>query len=208
MKNKVTALGVVLILILSACAPQAAEATLSPLDVQQTAEAAAFTMVAQTQASIPTNTSIPPTETESPTPLPTLTEIASPTSDVLILDTPTGIAPTLAPLPTATTASGVSDACNKTLSAWAGPTVKINIVNETKPKGDLVVSLYVVTQQGECGYLADTTRGPVGSYSIGAFITGKQNARVFGSFYFSEGSWKVLIQNEQIKAVAGCYPSC
>ena len=208
MKNKVVALGIVLGLILSACAPQAAQATLSSADIQQTAESAAFTMVAQTEAAIPTNTSVPPTETESPTPLPTLTEIASPTSDVLIIDTPTQAIETQAPLPAATTASGVTDACNKTLSSWEGPTIKIQINNETKPRGDLVVSLYVVTPQGECGYLADTTRGPVGSYSVGAYITGKQNTRVFGGFYLAEGSWRLVIQNERIKALAGCYPTC
>ena len=49
MKHKVLILGSILILLISACAPQAA-ATASPVDVQHTAEAAAFTMVAQNSA--------------------------------------------------------------------------------------------------------------------------------------------------------------
>ena len=48
-------------LIAGACAPQAAP-TMDAAAVQATAVAAAFTMVAQTQAAIPTATPLPPTE--------------------------------------------------------------------------------------------------------------------------------------------------
>jgi hypothetical protein len=209
MKNKVMTFVVVLVLVLSACTPQAAP-TVNPLDIQHTAEAAAFTMVAQTEAAIPTNTTVPPTATESPTALPTLTSIASPAAiiDPSIVNTPTGI-PTLAPLPTATTAAGTSvDNCNKTLSAWEGPTASFNIVNETKPQGKLVLSLYVITPLGECGYLADQSKGPVGSYSAAAFVDGKQSFRVFGGFSIREGQWDIVVRNDVITALGGCYPSC
>ena len=60
------------ILFLSACGTPA-EPTISAEEVQGTAVAAAMTMVAQTQAAIPTATPIPPTDTPAPTPLPTNT---------------------------------------------------------------------------------------------------------------------------------------
>jgi hypothetical protein len=49
-------------LVITACGP-APEPTMSPEDVQGTAMAGAMTMVAETQAAIPTATPIPPTET-------------------------------------------------------------------------------------------------------------------------------------------------
>src|SRR5215213_11753736 len=70
MKRDVLIIGVLLILLVSACAPQAAP-TANSLDVQHTAEAGAFTMVAQTQAAVPTVTPVPATETSLPTALPT-----------------------------------------------------------------------------------------------------------------------------------------
>lgn len=208
MNNKVSSIAVVLLLLLSACAPQAdAAPTMSPLDIQHTAEAAAFTMVAQTQAARPTNTALPPTPTESPTALPTLTSIPSPTTDPL-LATPTGV-PTLAPQ--ATTASGggtTVDNCNKPLTSWEGPSASFNIVNETRPQGTIVLSLYVVTQMGECGYLVDLSQGPVGSYSAGAFVDGRQDFKVFGGFSIREGSWDIVVRNDVITAQGGCYPNC
>jgi hypothetical protein len=48
MKQKALSLGLLVILLIGACAPQAVP-TVDPLDVQHTAEAAAFTMVAQTR---------------------------------------------------------------------------------------------------------------------------------------------------------------
>ena len=210
MKNKVTSIVAVAVLFLAACAPQAAP-TANPLDVQHTAEAAAFTMVAQTQAAIPTNTAVPPTAAESSTPLPTLTAVASPTpiGDTVIVDTPTGI-PTLIPQqPTASSASGTaSENCNKALTGWQGPTASFNIVNETRPQGTVVLSLYVVTPLGECGYLADLSQGPAGSYSAGAFVDGRQDFRVFGGFQINQGSWDIVIRNDKIVAVGGCYPHC
>ncbi len=59
-------------LILSACGAEPAP-TVSPVDIQSTAQAAAATIIAQTQAAMPTATSVPPTETPVP---PTLTPAA------------------------------------------------------------------------------------------------------------------------------------
>ncbi len=55
----------VLALSLNACV---AEPTVSPMDIAGTAQAAAFTMIAQTQAALPTGTTVPPTETPVLTP--------------------------------------------------------------------------------------------------------------------------------------------
>jgi hypothetical protein len=210
MKYKVISIAAIAVLLLGACAPQATPTT-NPMDVQHTAEAAAFTMVAQTQAAIPTNTPVPPTPLASPTSLPTLTLVASPTpiGDTVIVNTPTGI-PTLIPQqPTTASQSGTTvDNCNKPLTAWDGPTANFNVVNETRPEGTVVLSLYVVTALGECGYLADLSQGPVGMYSAGAFVDGRQSFKVFGGFSINEGNWDIVIRNDKIIAVGGCYPNC
>jgi len=194
-------MGVVLSLAASACAPRAT-ATINPLDIQHTAEAAAFTMIAQTEEAVPTATLVPPTETATPTRLPTLTPITSPTSDVM---------------PTATrsqSTGSTQDDCNKALTAWEGPTAKLNLANETKPKGTVTLSLYVVTELGECGYLSQqfessgSLSGPVGQYSAGAFVDGKKDFKVFGGFRITQGSWTIVVRNESIVAQGGCFPNC
>ena len=90
-------------LLLTACGPQGTP-TLAPVDVNNTAMAAAVTMVAQTQAAIPTNTPIPPTETPSPTPLPTFTLVPPPP-----------VAQLLAP-PTATQQASSTGGCDHVLN--------------------------------------------------------------------------------------------
>ena len=200
MKEKVLTLSVLLTLFISACAPKAAP-TMNPADVQHTAEAAAFTMVAQTEQSNPTNTPEPPTATASPTVPSTLTSIPTLTVDASLI-TATGI-PTSAP-PVASTEAN----CNKALTAWQGPTANFSIVNETRPQGQIILSLYVVTELGECGYLTDLSRGPVGMYSAGAFVEGKKDFKVFGGFRITEGNWKITVRNDKIVALGSCYPGC
>ena len=207
MNSKVMSIAAVAILILSACAPNATPTT-NPLDVQHTAEAAAVTMVAETQAAIPTNTPLP---TATFTPLATLTAIPSLTltSDPSIVETPTGIPTQSLPQPTATSGSGSqANDCNKPLTSWSGPTVSFGVINETRPQGRIVLSLYVVTPTGECGYLVDLSQGPAGSYSAGAFVDGRQSFRVFGGFVVQGGSWDIIIRNDKIIAQGGCYPNC
>lgn len=205
MKQKALMLGALFIFLIGACAPQAAP-TASSVDIQHTAEAAAFTMVAQTVEAVPTHTAVPPTETASPTPLPTLTLVPSPTVDPLL-----ATATNMPGLPTSVSQSADSstqDNCNKALTAWAGPTVNFSIVNETKPQGKITLSLYVVTELGECGYLADLSKGPVGQYSAGAFVDGKQSFKVFGGFRITTGNWKIAVRNDKIVAQGSCYPKC
>lgn len=214
MKRNALIFGVVLSLFVSACGAQATP-TANPVDIQHTAEAAAFTMVAQTQAAIPTATPLPPTEAPTQTPLPSLTPITSITSTTLdpLNSTPVGL--TVTPqtnIPTFTPQAGSGvDPCNQALTAWEGPSANLNIVNETRPQGTIILSLYVVTELGQCGYLYVTgggITGPVGQYSAGAFVEGPKDFKVFGGFRITQGSWDIVVRNDNIVALGGCYPSC
>ena len=210
MKRTIFLLGLILSLVLTACGAEGPP-TLSSADVGATAQSAAFTMVAQTQAAIPTATSIPSTETQLPTALPTDTPPPLPTSATQGV-LPTGI-PTFTPQSpnTSTNTDNNQDVCNQPLTAWQGPTANFTISNMTKPAGTIVLSMYVVTTLGQCGYLiitGDSFSGPIGQYSAGAFITGKQNFKAFGGFNITEGNWKIVVKNDSITALGGCYPNC
>ena len=131
-------------LIISACGAEAAP-TMESADVQFTAVAMAITIVAETQAAVPTSTPLPPTETASPTPLP-------PT------DTPMPL-PTLPTLQVTSTTAPVSnpgsDPClsstKRIPASPAGRPTTIRITNSTK--ATVTVSLYLSkTPHGECGY--------------------------------------------------------
>jgi hypothetical protein len=126
-------------MIISACGAEAAP-TLSAVDVQLTAVAAAFTVVAETQAAIPTATPLPPTATASPTPLPTNTSVSLPTLQVTFTSAPVS------------NASG--DPCATRVLSWSpkGRPTTIRIVNVTKVP--VAVSLYLNETQdhNECGY--------------------------------------------------------
>jgi hypothetical protein len=231
MKRNVLIISVLFILLVSACGSQATP-TANPADIQATSQAAAFTMVAQTQQAIPTPTQVPPTEIPSETPLPSVTPIplttqvdgtqqvvptqagitqpGLPTSAVAV---PSGLSPTFTPqsLQPNPSSGNSQDVCNQPLTSWQGPTAKFSIQNQTKPQGTIVLSMYVVTEMNQCGYLVisgDSFSGPVGQYSAGAFITGKQNMKAFGSFRITEGSWSIVVRNDSILAKGGCSPNC
>jgi hypothetical protein len=227
MKRNVLLFGVVLVLLASACAPQAAP-TANPVDVQQTAQAAAFTMVAETQQAQPTETPLPPTATpttapptNTPAPLPTLgtpgtqsaqgaqgTQVTPVTGAALPTSLPTF---TARPAQSSSGAEGNQNVCNQPLTTWQGPTANFSIANQTRPPGTIVLSMYVETEFNQCGYLiitGDSFSGPVGQYSAGAFITGKQNMKAFGSFRITEGKWKIVVRNDSILAQGGCSPNC
>jgi hypothetical protein len=225
MKRNVLIIGVLLTLLVSACGSQATP-TVNPADIQATSQAAAFTMVAETQQANPTPTQVPPTEIPSQTPLPSVTPIPLPTQgqgtqqvSPTQAGLPTGAVAPPAGLPTFTPQSPQSntnsgnnqDICNQPLTSWQGPTAKFNIQNQTKPEGTIVLSMYVVTEMNQCGYLiitGDSFTGPVGQYSAAAFVTGKQNFKAFGSFRITEGSWSIVVRNDSILAKGGCSPDC
>jgi len=186
MKKYILASITILSLLISACGSNTpAEPTVSAEDIQSTAVAAAFTIVAETQAAIPTNTPLPPTDTPSPTPLPTDTPIPLPTIDPATLPTLT-----FTPIPANTASSAGGDPCNSPLPGnVTGNPTKIRLSNQTK--GELVISLYLnPTVFGECGYRGYTlsrndsttiTDLPQGCYNVGVFVTlPNKSTKAFG----------------------------
>ena len=199
-------------LVLTACGP-APEPTMSPADVQGTAMAAAMTMVAETQAAIPTATSIPPTEAPTATLFPTNTvpplSIASPAQSIATQ--------TINILPTNTTAPsvGASNPCNQPLTAWDGESARLRIVNNTKPKGYIVIALGFTTELGQCGIISTsfdnvtTMNVPVGTFWASAFVDGKQDFKTFGGDTITRpGNYSLWVENERIILKAGCSPNC
>src|SRR5215216_1335428 len=121
----------VITLIISACGAQATPTPIgNALDIQGTVAAAASTMIAETQAAIPTATPPPPTATFTDTPAPTNTLLALPSSEVTFTPVPSGN-------------SGGGDPCiNQVLPAsLQGETVRIRINNSTQAA--LSVSVYL-----------------------------------------------------------------
>ena len=137
----ILALVLIITLLITACGAQATPTSIgNAVDLQGTINAAAFTMVAETQAAIPTATP-PPTATLTYTPLPTITLLPLPTSQV-----------TLTPVPNSN--SGGADPCiNSTLPAsLQGEPVKIRIDNSTKAAVSITLYLNQTSPQNVCGY--------------------------------------------------------
>ena len=130
-------------LITNACGARGAEATptLNAVDIQSSAAAVAFTMVAETQAAIPTATPPAPTASFTDTPAPTVTFPPLPSLEATFTPVPTGD-------------SGGEDPCiHKVLPATLqGETIKIRIDNSTEAALTVSVNLQQATPQSECGY--------------------------------------------------------
>lgn len=181
------------VLLLTACGAQEPP-TMAPVDVQNTAMAAALEILAQTQAAIPTNTPIPPTETPSPTPLPTFTLLPPPTVEQLIGP------------PTATQAvASDPNSCIKPLNvAEAGPLKRIRIENLTDGSVNFSLNLWTPNDFGQCGALSYTLQKggkinvsvPVGSYYGYAWITHKN-----GTSGTASGSWVINIGYDDLVSV-------
>jgi hypothetical protein len=195
-------ISIFMVVALAACGPTP-EPTMSPADVQGTAVAAAWTVVAMTQVAIPTATLIPPTETPSPTALPTFTPLPPPTSEAFPTQSMFVGIPTNPPVAGGPTA----DACNLPISnSAAGQKVKTRIIN--KSGGSVVLSLYLSkTLFGECGiyHFNIDPKGSIsvdlleGSYYAGAFITGKQDTKAFGRFDLRGSSSTITITSDTIQ---------
>jgi len=112
--------------------------TLSVADVQSTAVSAAFTIVAETQAAIPTNTPLPPTETPTSTPAATNTPVPLPTLESTLTNTPASV--------------GGNPCDTRVLGKPLGKNTTIKIDNLTKSR--VAVSLYLneTASHNECGY--------------------------------------------------------
>jgi hypothetical protein len=174
---------------------------MSAADIQGTAVAAAWTVVALTQEAIPTATPIPPTETPSPTPLPTFTPLPSPTSEFSAQSLPS--------FPTSIPAGGpTADPCNAPIpSETSGRKAKTLISNQSG--GSVVLSLYLFkTAYGECGIYSFniapnssiTVQLLEGNYWAGAFVTGKRDSKAFGINLNIKGpSDRIIISAESIR---------
>src|SRR5688500_2750728 len=135
-----------IVLITSACGAEATTPTPAgpAIDIQSTMAAAAFTMVAQTQAAIPTATPPPPTSTVTDTPPPTNTPLALPSSEVTLTPVTGG-------------SSGADDPCiNRPLPATVQGEVRTRITNSTQADLSVMVYLLQAGPQTECGYRSYT----------------------------------------------------
>jgi len=203
MKNKLKHLiTIIMVVVLSACGATPAP-SMSAIDVQGTAVAAAWTIVAMTQNSIPTNTPVPPTPMPSPTPLPTFTPIPLPTSAFptqSLYGAPTNIPPA---------GGATADPCNQYLSPNApGHYVKTQIKNHTTGPVILSLALKEKTVFGECGYRGfnfGSGESPVlsileGCYWAQAYITGKKPSTAVGEFCVrADGhKWEVQLTADRI----------
>ena len=179
----------ILAVFLTACGAQGTP-TMAPVDVQNTAVSAAWTMVAATQLANPTATPLPPTETPSPTSLPTFTPVSL---EVL---------PTLpvVSLPTATVAAAASNCLKPLNMGEAGETSPIRIENFSG--GTLTsVSLNLIegsNKFGQCGAISVSNIGPnatktlqlpKGNWFVYAWITYKDgtSGNASGNFTLNIG---------------------
>lgn len=189
-------------LILSACGPEP-EPTMSVEDIQGTAVAAAFTMIAETQAALPTATPIPPTQT--PLPSPTVT------NTVLPFELPTESGVAAAPTVTAP-ADLCSDLRHVIPGDAAGPETTFLIKNEHKSAATISVYLNK-TVFGECGYRSYTlTRNgsttvtlPQGCYSAWAWSQDNRdpfNAEGYGLCANNTDKWTMVIRGGNIILLA------
>jgi len=196
---------VVIALLSSACGTPAAP-TMQAVDVQNTAVAAAFTMVAETQAAIPTATPAPPTEPPTQTPLPTNTPLPLPTSATSVVIS----SPTTASVSSSN--SGTDPCATRVLSNPEGKETVIRIVNTTKL--GVTVSLYLneTASKGACGYRSFTlsknndivyTDLVQGCYSLWAWsdnAPGKFTSSGYGCINNSD-KWTFEVRESNIKFV-------
>jgi hypothetical protein len=186
--------------MLTACGPQGTP-TMSPVEVQGTAVAAAWTMVAATQQANPTATPLPPTETPSPTPPPTFTPLAT----LGLLNPPT---------PTYAVVAAGTDTCLHPINMGeAGKKQRIRIENESGGTINLSINLWKPNAFGQCGALSYANvqkygkfiiQLPVGSYYAYAWITLKGGKKMTsgGSFVVPQGGddlFRLIIRPESIK---------
>jgi hypothetical protein len=152
----------------SACGAPATP-TINAVDVQNTAMAAALTLVAQTQAAIPTATPLPPTATPTATLAPTDTAVSLPT-----------LAATFTPI--AQVPQTTVDPCSTRVLAASpkGRETIINIVNTVRAQ--VTVSLYLneTASWGECGYRSYIL-GPRDNVVITDLVQGCYNLWAFNS---------------------------
>lgn len=145
MNKKVILLGLAFSLLVSACgAGEPPAPTMDPNNIVNTAQAAAFTMIAETQAAIPTATF---TETPTATPVASDTPIPSPTLAVTA-------ALLVPPSPTSGSSTG-DDPCFHPLDMNVpGTHAVIRVKNKTSTAITGILYLYTKNAFNECGYMS------------------------------------------------------
>ncbi len=201
--KKLIYISVLMAVLLAACGPKATP-TMSPADVQATAFAAAATMIAQTQAAIPTATALPPTDT----PVPTLPAPPTP------LPLPTSSLPTLVPTPIPHTGS-----CNGMLDIGAsgGKLTPVVFKNASKYNVTVTIGISQPNKFGQCGMISRALgknesssvdvpyaySGPC--YWISAIVDpGGRNSKFLSgnpSCFNGADKWAVVINNDKILVV-------
>lgn len=203
MRRLKTVLTIIIAISLSACGANVTP-TINPVDVQNTAVAGAFTLVAQTQAAIPTATPVPPTETATQTLTP------SPTNTALALSTSLA---TFTPLAVSTSTAG-GDPCATRILSWSpkGRPANIHLINTTRAA--ITVSLYLneTADHFECGYrvyeigsrsdvfITDLVQG---CYTLWAFNNDQKtpvNAYGYGCIN-NPDKWTIEISQDRVKGL-------
>ena len=173
----------IMTLLITACGSTSATTpTISPDNVNNTAVAAAFTIIALTHEALPTETLSPSTDIQSNTPVFTDTPPATSTPESEVTHSPTF---TVTPEPTFTvtfapTATIVNDAaCNNIIKTVADNRhTKIKLLNQSKFPVNMTIYLNR-TGFGDCGYrVYSLAKGaqilitdlPLGCYNASAFI--------------------------------------
>ena len=202
--NRLKIVTTIIAILITACAPQATP-TINPVDVQNTAIAGAFTLVAQTQAAIPTATPLPPTETPTQTPLPTNTSLATVTLA-------TSVTTSVAVAVSTSTAGG--DPCLTRVLSWSpkGRPANIHIINTTRAA--ITVSLYLneTADHFECGYRAYEigsrsdlviTDMVQGCYTLWAFNNDQRTpVNAYGSGCINNpDKWTIEISQDMVKGL-------
>jgi len=147
MKSKLLLTSItILIPLLSACGVKAVP-TIDPAQVQTSAVAVVKTMIAMTQTAMPTETPVPPTDTSTNTPQPTLTISPLPSTEVLA-------SPPAAVLPTSSSA----EACSGAINANKGELLLKSLLINNKTKVVVGISIYLNKNTfGDCGFWSTPT---------------------------------------------------
>ena len=182
----------VLVLMLSACGAPAAPA-IDPALVQASAVAAANTMIALTQAAMPTDV---PTTVPSPTALP------SPTLAPLPTLPPVVALPTEVIAPTAVSGSNQGNCVHALSLAEAGPTHRTLVINQSGATVNISLTLYTPNKFGQCGSISYANLAgsgswmanlPEGNWNAYAWATGKgKSFTVSGSFFVQPAQFDKL----------------
>ncbi len=193
--KKIMLISTLMAILLAACGPQATP-TMSPADVQATAMSAASTMVAETQAAIPTATPLPPTDTPVPTPAVTDTPFLLPTADLSLV-------PTLAPTQPPANTGGEDNCMHPINMGEAGPLHDTLIKNQSGGTV-LYISLNLSTNAfGQCGAISYSNLGKNGSVMAhlpagnwwayaGLSLKGNKQVNVAGSFFVQPAQFDKL----------------